>query len=207
MSGGGVLAPYRSEPLLARPATRMRGGGSGLPAGWTDNYFLQFAPNVKQVATHADRVRCGPLTKEKMIGEFWESLGFTEEDPNELTNKKSMKEIEPEPWEVRARLKEMIQNTEDKKEEKLMGDLEYPLLVKGEVSQKLKNKQERKREDKKRKIVKEKKYVEEANDKLNKGKDNTKSKSKEDNTAANKMYRESRAQYHKKAAPGRHFKK
>lgn len=185
----------------------MRARPNGVSTGWDKNYFLEFAPNVKKlVAADSMRGGGGPMTKEKMIRGFWKDLGIDGEEDGAM-NHKCMKDVAPEPWEVRARLREMIQKNEDKKEVELLKSLEHPLLVRGEIDQKLKTKAERGKVYKKRKIDKEKEYLDAANETLNKNYNNNKTgtKSKEINAASRAMFKKTNDSYHKRAAPGRFF--
>jgi hypothetical protein len=183
----------------------MRSRTNGVSKGWNDNYFLEFAPNVKKMATMDNALGGGPpMTKERLLQEFWKDLGVEEEEAG-FVNRKSINEIVPEAWEVRARLRDMIQKNEDKKETELLKSLEHPILVKGEVDQKLKTKAERSRVHKKRKMDKEKEYLEMANATLNKDSGRKNEKSKEVNKVTKVAFKTSSHNYHRKAAPSRFY--
>lgn len=196
-----MLVPYRSEPLTIQPSARLQ---AGAPASWRDNYFLEFAPNVKQMVARSEMPNQQPLTKEQMLTEFWDDLGL---NPFETPKKKvTKKDLTPQPWEVRERLRMMVCAHEDVIEDSI-DNSKYPLLVKGEIDPSLRNKSARKRKRKEEIEFKDKKFVDKAKERL-KGLETKASEPwKTVNKQVGKMYESTRHSYHRKVAPSRFYEK
>jgi hypothetical protein len=202
-SAAGALIPYRTEPLYIRPSPRL---SMGIPSGWEQNYFLEFAPNVAQLASKSEYVERKPQTKEEMMKNFFDDLGV--EYPGNVRPKKpTKKELAPAPWEVREQLRSMLCEHEEKMEENLEKAIKYPLLIKGEIDPKLHSKKERFKKRKIFKETKEQKYVDKATEQLKNHKEKNASAAPAEKVKKDmkQMYETTRHSYHKKVAPTRFF--
>lgn len=199
--GTGAFVPYRSEPLFAQPFARLR---DGAPAGWRDNHFLEFAPNIKQLVAREESRGRRPMTKEQMLTDFWDDLGLSPYEPPQP--KLTKKDIIPHAWEVRERLREMVCGHEEKIEHTIE-IAKYPVLIRGEVNSELRTKSARSKKRKKYMEDKDKKYIEKAKERLKKIKDQEDLASKAAQKEVQEMYEATRRKFHKSAAPTRFFAK
>lgn len=199
--GGGAFVPYRSEPIHAQPYLRLR---DGAPAGWRDNHFLEFAPNIKQLVAREESIGRKPMTKEQMLTDFWDDLGLSSYEPPQP--KLTKENIVPRSWEVRERLRDLVCGHEEKIE-RTIDNSKYPVLIRGEVDSALRTKTARNRKRKKVIEDKDKKYVEKAKERLKTLKQNEADALEASHKAIQEMYESTRRKFHKSAAPTRFFAK
>jgi hypothetical protein len=180
----------------------------GVPRGWEQNYFLEFAPNVNQLASKCEHPSSKPQTKEEMMKNFFDDLGVNYTG-NVQEKKMSKKELSPSPWEVREQLRSILFDHEEKMEEHLEKNMKYPILVKGEIDPKLKSKKERHKQRKRVKEKKEEKYVEKAKEQLKHRREQTSDAAPAEKVRKDlkQMYEQTRHGYHRKVAPTRFFEK
>jgi|TARA_R110000850_G_scaffold117860_1_gene234521 hypothetical protein len=181
--------------------------GMGVPKGWEDNHFLEFAPNLRQLASGSEAARkTTPFTKEQMLNDFWNDLGLNDLQKTKPTTKK---DLTPDSWEVREELRQMSRNHQDSKEAALMTNIKHPLLIKGNVDPKLKSRKERQKQERSLLDHKESEYVKSAMekkaDKSRKTQPGTDTDAQKDHTRMANLYKETRNSYHKKAAPTRFY--
>lgn len=204
-----ALAPYRSEPIWIRPSPRL---GLGVPTGWEKNYFLEFAPNLKQMVTQTNDPTPGkPISKQEMLAKFFDEIGENfatcglKKKEKTLTQQKQ--EMAPTVWEVRERLRELVEEHQTKIEDLMYEDSKYPLLVKGELDQKLAMKSERNKLVKMERDQKDTKYLKTAKERIKNSQkklNDNQSDSAKTNAQVQNFYKESRNAYHRKAAPARY---
>lgn len=135
----------------------------------------------------ADLSGCGKIKKEKTV-------------------EKQKDDFAPRVWEVREKLREIVEDQVCAMEEKMYGKSKYPILVKGELDEKLSMKTERKKHIKKEKEEKDKKYVESAKQRVKNARDKSGKSQSESAKVAKQIqsfYQQTRNNYHQHAAPTR----
>lgn len=207
------MIPYRSEPLYIRPSPRL---ALGIPRGWEENYFLEFAPNVAKLVSQRENpyYNNAPKTKEEMMKKFLDEMGIVEDEEgggytiNGHQKKKPVtkEDIAPSTWEVREQLRNMMIEHETVVEEIIEGS-KYPILTKGEIDPRLKSKAERKRERKRFEALKERAYVEKAAKKKQIQRDEAGKPIENVHQNMKEMYEQTRNQFHRAIAPTRFFER
>lgn len=170
-SAWGVLQPYRVEPLFPMVAPRQ---GMGYSKGWDKNYFLEFAPNVRRLVEEEgipEHMR--PNTKEQFLEDFFldHGLSIRNPQPGATSHKAALKSIKPKPWEVRERLRHMINEHIKKYKKSQLQDCKYPILYSGEVDKEVRTASGRRKHEKKEKEKEDREKIETARSKSRAGKE------------------------------------
>jgi hypothetical protein len=157
----GTLIPYRCEPIFPTYCPRQ---GLGFSRGWGNDHFLEFAPNVKQLIEDDNRKENRPRTKEQFIEDFLNEVGIDPQtlQENEKKSFKTKKDVAPMPWEVKEKLREMINEHEDTIEKEKIFKLKQKILFAGEIDPTLSSKKTRVNKERERQSKKEKELLKEA---------------------------------------------
>ncbi len=195
-----------------RPSPRV---ALGVPRGWEKNYFLEFAPNVRNLVDAAPR----PLTpnppkkKEDLLKEFFDEMGVAFGEPTKPKSlQKEKEEYAPTSWEVREQLRRIVREHEGRAEEKMVVESKYPVIVRGEIDPRLAAKSERKKQLKKEKDEKLQSQIDAAKQKKSEASQRRSTSENPNPPEAKvqkdlqKMYTTTRKEYHRMAAPTRFYK-
>jgi hypothetical protein len=183
--------------------------GKGGSRGWYQNYFLEFAPNVRKLVDQERRsggvYHPPPNTKEQFLQDFLtdHGLSITNKAEKSLPHKVALSGIKPKVWEVREKLREIINEHVKSYKKANLQNAKHPVLYRGELRQELKSAKARKERDERDKRKDEKEKIERARAKTNKGGDKTGTR-EEEIESRNKlmnMYKTTHNSFHKGRAP------